>query len=66
MVVIRLKSGFEMRVECDKFTTNVSTVTGELTSVSWEGCKNIKPMFFSLGNVDCIYQILEEGEENDA
>ena len=62
MVVIRLKSGFEMRVDCDNFS--LKTITGELTNVRCEGCKNIRPMFFRLEEVDCIYQILEEGESD--
>lgn len=64
MVVIRLKSGFEMRVDCENFKLKTNTVTGELTNVQWDGCKNIRPMFFRLEDVDCIYQVIEEGETN--
>lgn len=46
MVVIRLKSGFEMRVDCETFKLKANPVTGELTNAYWDGCKNIRPMFF--------------------
>lgn len=62
MVVIRLKSGFEMRVDCETFKLKTNAVTGELTNAYWDGCKNIRPMFFRLEDVDCIYQTIEEGE----
>lgn len=62
MVVIRLKSGFEMRVGCENFSLKTHVVTGELTHVHWDGCKNIRPMFFRVEDVDCIYQVIEEGE----
>ena len=62
MVVIRLKSGFEMRVDCEIFTVRTNSVTGEITHAHWDGCKNIRPMFFRLEDVDCIYQTIEEGE----
>lgn len=65
MVVIRLKSGFEMRVDCENCIIKINTATGELTNAHWEGCKNIRPMFFRLEDVDCIYQIFEEGEDDD-
>ena len=64
MVVIRLKSGFEMRVDCETFKLKTNAVTGELTNAHWDGCKNIRPMFFRLEDVDCIYQIFEEGEDD--
>lgn len=62
MVVIRLKSGFEMRMDCDDFSLKINSMTGELTNVHYDGCKNIRPMFFRLEDVDCIYQVIEEGE----
>lgn len=62
MVVIRLKSGFEMRMDCDDFRLKINSITGELTNVHYDGCKNIRPMFFRLEDVDCIYQVIEEGE----
>lgn len=65
MTVIRLKSGFEMRVDCENFNIKINAVTGELTNIRYDGCRNIKPMFFRLEDVDCIYQIFEEGEDDD-
>ena len=62
MVVIRLKSGFEMRMDCDDFRLKIHSITGELTNIHYDGCKNIRPMFFRLEDVDCIYQVIEEGE----
>lgn len=65
MTVIRLKSGFEMRMDCDDFRLKTNSITGELTNVYYNGCKDIRPMFFRLEDVDCIYQIFEEGEDDD-
>ena len=62
MTVIRLKSGFEMRMDCDDFRLKINSITGELTNVHYDGCKNIRPMFFRLEDVDCIYQVIKEGE----
>lgn len=62
MVVIRLKSGFEMRMDCEDFRLKTNSITGELTNVYYNGCKDIRPMFFRLEDVDCIYQVIEEGE----
>lgn len=62
MIVIRLKSGFEMRMNCDDFRLKTNSITGELTNVYYNGCKDIRPMFFRLEDVDCIYQVIEEGE----
>lgn len=62
MVVIRLKSGFEMRMNCEDFRLKTNSITGELTNVYYNGCKDIRPMFFRLEDVDCIYQVIEEGE----
>ena len=62
MVVIRLKSGFEMRVDCEDFRLKTNAITGELTNVRYNGCKDIRPMFFRLEDVDCIYQVIKEGE----
>ena len=62
MVVIRLKSGFVMRMDCDDFRLKINSITGELINVHYDGCKNIRPMFFRLEDVDCIYQVIKEGE----
>ena len=62
MTVIRFKSGFEMRVDCENFNIKINSITGELINAHWDGCKNIRPMFFRLEEVDCIYQVIEEGE----
>ena len=62
MVVIRLKSGFEMRMDCEDFRLKTNSITGELTNVYYNGCKDIRPMFFRVEDVDCIYQVIEEGE----
>lgn len=62
MIVIRLKSGFKMRMNCDDFRLKTNSITGELTNVYYNGCKDIRPMFFRLEDVDCIYQVIEEGE----
>lgn len=62
MIVIRLKSGFEMRMDCEDFRLKTNSITGELTNVYYNGCKDIRPMFFRLEDVDCIYQVIEEGE----
>ena len=65
MVVIRLKSGFEMRMDCDDFSLKINLITGELTNVHYDGCKNIRPMFFRLEDVECIYQTIGKGKDND-
>lgn len=65
MLVIRLKSGFEMHVECEDFTIKTNSITGALTNVHVEGCRNIRPIFFNLNDVDAVYETLlgVEGSE---
>ena len=59
-VIIRLKSGYELRVDCEKFRITRNKVTGEITHLEWVNVKNINPLFFRIEDVECIYQVVTE------
>ena len=65
-IVIRFKSGFELAVTCEKFKFTKHSMTEEIMSYDIEGIKDNNPVFFRSGDVECIYQIMDErGEAND-
>lgn len=56
MIIIRLKSGFELPITCEKFSFSKSSITGEITDYSIEGIEDNKPLFFRAEDIECIYQ----------
>ena len=59
MIIIRLKSGFELPITCEKFTFSKSSITGEITNYSIEGIKDNKPLFFRAEDIECIWQKMD-------
>lgn len=61
-IVIRLKSGFELPIECEEAKFRTSQSTGELVGYEVKGCKNNKPIFLQLEDIECVWQVMEEEE----
>ena len=59
MIIIRLKSGFELPITCEKFKFSRSDITGEITSYSIEGIEDNKPLFFRAEDIECIWQKMD-------
>lgn len=59
MIIIRLKSGFELPVTCEKFAFSRSNITGEITNYTIEGIKDNKPLFFRAEDIECIWQKID-------
>lgn len=59
MIIIRLKSGFELPITCEKFTFSRSDITGEITNYSIEGIEDNKPLFFRAEDIECIWQKMD-------
>lgn len=59
MIIIRLKSGFELPITCEKFKFSRSDITGELTNYSIEGIEDNKPLFFRAEDIECIWQKMD-------
>ena len=62
-ITISFKNGNEIKLECDSFTVKTSITTGEITSVAWEGEKNINPLFFRIEDIESIVEELEQNYE---
>lgn len=65
-IVIGFKNRSEIAITCDSFKITVNNLTGQLSGCSWEGAKDISPMFIKLEDVLYIYQILEEEKKEEA
>lgn len=59
MIIIRLKSGFELPITCKKFRFSTSSITGEITNYSIEGIEDNKPLFFRAEDIECIWQKMD-------
>lgn len=59
MIIIRLKSGFELPITCESFKFSRSNITGEITNYSIEGIKDNKPLFFRAEDIECIWQKMD-------
>ena len=62
-IVIRLKSGFELPIECEEANFQTSQLTGGLAGYKLKGCKNNRPIFLQPEDIECVWQVLQEGEE---
>lgn len=58
-IVIRLKSGFELSVCCEKFNCEVNKLTGELTSYKISGAAGNVPVYLPCDTIECIYRVME-------
>ena len=65
MIIIRLKSGFELPITCEKFTFSRSNITGEITNYSIEGIEDNKPIFFRSEDIECIWQKMDTVKESN-
>lgn len=54
-VTITFKSGNTVAFSCMNFTVKTSLVTGEITSISWEGAGNGAPLFIMTENIESIF-----------
>ena len=63
-IVIRLKSGFELPIECEnaKLTMNI---TGGIESFEIEGAKDNRPLYLNPQDIECVYQIMDKTEEEE-
>ena len=59
MIIIRLKSGFELPITCEKFAFSRSNITGEITNDNIEGIEDNKPIFFRAEDIECIWQKMD-------
>lgn len=55
-LVFVFKNGFELEVDYEKANIKKNNITGELTEVTLEGCREIDPVFFRLEDVMMIYR----------
>lgn len=62
-IVIRFKSGFELPITCDKAEFSGNDLTGEITGYKFKGVKDNKPIFFRASDVECVYRVMEEENE---
>lgn len=66
-IVIRLKSGFELPVECENFKYMLD-VLNEISEVSITGAKDNRPLYLNPRDIECVWQVLDGDEfyEGDA
>lgn len=61
-IVIRLKSGFELPIECEEARFK-SDMLGECQSYTIKGVKDNRPIHLNPSDIECVYQILDKTEE---
>ena len=63
-ILIGFKSGREIQMDCEVFTVSINKLSGDITKINWEGCKDGKPMYIDLSQVEYIYsEAMEEEKE---
>lgn len=63
-ILIGLKSGREIQMECEVFTVSINKLSGDISKIDWEGCKNGKLMYIDLSQVEYIYSVaMDEAEQ---
>lgn len=62
-VRILFKNGKFLDMEVDEMKVRKNQLNNELTEISWQGAKNINPMYIRLDEVVSIFKILGEKEE---
>lgn len=63
-IVIRLKSGFELPIECEDASFKKS-VLGGLEEYNIKGIKDNRPLYLDPQDIECVYQIKEKTEEEE-
>ena len=63
-IVIRLKSGFELPVECEvaRFEHDLF---GGVQSYTIKGAKDNRPLHLNPSDIECVYQIMDQTEEEE-
>lgn len=62
-VRILFKSGKTIEIEADNMKVNKDYLNNDLTEISWQGAKNISPMYIRLDEVVGIFKVLGEKAE---
>lgn len=62
-IVIRLKSGFELPIECEEAKFQTSQMNGVLAGYKLKGCKNNRPIFLQPEDIECVWQVMDQTEE---
>ena len=64
-VIIRLKSGFELPIICEKYEFRISDLTGQLVGYTLKGIQDNKPVYFDQNDVECVYEVLNEEKKDE-
>lgn len=62
-VRILFKNGKLLDMEADEIKVKKNPLYNDLTEISWQGAKNINPMYIRLDDVVGIFKVLGEKEE---
>ena len=63
-IVIRFKSGFELRVKCREYKQERDQ-HGRLVDLKLTGVRENKPVYFNLDDVELVYRVLsDEGDDS--
>ena len=62
-VGILFKNGKLLDMEADEIKVKKNPLYNDLTEISWQGAKNINPMYIRLDEVVGIFKVLGEKEE---
>lgn len=57
-LVIRLKSGRELTVICEKCVYGKSKTFGNVTDITFEGVKNVRPIILNVDDIELMYEVL--------
>jgi hypothetical protein len=66
VLMIRMRDGKELRVECEKCELKESNQTGCLTGIKLDGIMgNVIPLYMPAGDIALIWEVLE-GENRES
>lgn len=63
VIVIRMKSGFELLVTCETCELKVDPLTGTLTAYEIKGITDNKPIYLNKPEVECIWREMDGKRE---
>ena len=64
-IIIMLKNGKEISVECDVCETETNHFTGELESISVNQATDKRIMYLNMEHVVCVYRVFESNETSE-
>lgn len=64
-MILRLKSGRELRFTCDEYEIGRLKMTGELTRYEFTNVAGEYPAYISLDDVEAIIEVRDEEEPED-